>query len=221
MNGLYTSFSQRDPRWADIPLGASRVKIADYGCLITAASSMLVDFGIDTDPGRLNRWLSRNNGYVDSNLFVFGSLNALVGASLVNVIDCATTPAPIDAIRSTLDQGGAVLALVDFVPGGSVNQHWVRVWAISDDDAFIMDPWLPPGFEDYWLMPRYALAGWSGPERAFFRFALYDRATILPAPSTKSSMRAYTTTDGEVFRQADEHQRRLCSLKRRWWWQNG
>ena len=52
-----TSFSQRDTRWQAELLGTGPITIGRAGCLITAMASILVDFGVPTDPHRLNLWL--------------------------------------------------------------------------------------------------------------------------------------------------------------------
>lgn len=169
---VYTSFSQRDPRWESVRLGLSYQTMGAYGCLVTSIASMLADFGVDTDPGRLNRWLARNGGFVNGNLMVFGALEKF-GVSLLDLVDCSTRPAPMDRIRQAMLSGEGVVAMVDFNPGGTVNQHWVRSLRITDDDALIMDPWAPPGYEVYWLMARYAQPAWNDPSRALFRVAIY------------------------------------------------
>jgi hypothetical protein len=189
-----TVFSQRDPRWADVRLGHSYTTLGGYGCLVCAVASALVDFGLDTDPARLNRWLARNGGFTGGNLFVFGAVEGL-GMALERLVDCARRPAPVGELAEALEDGAAVVAKVDFHPGGGVNEHWVRVLRFTADDALIVDPWLPPGAGLTWLMPRYAPPGWEGPARAIFRAAVYvATGTSSPAP------RSVTT----------EHQGRVC-----------
>jgi hypothetical protein len=168
-------FSQRDPRWADVKLGTSGATIGGMGCLDTSAASILDGFGVQTDPGRLNRWLARNDGFIQGSLFVFAAIEAL-GVQLEAVIDCSRQPAPMDLVAQALDLGQGVVALVDFRPGGSVNQHWVRILAYDaeEEDCRIVDPWMPPGYELYWLMARYAVPAWDDPARAIFRLAMYS-----------------------------------------------
>lgn len=125
----------------------------------------------DMDPGRLNRHLCRSGGYVSGNLMSFGALEAF-GLSGV-VVDCYDRPAPIDRVEAVLAARGGVLALVDFVPGGSVNQHWVRVLRLVDGDAWLCDPWLPAGTGGYWMMPKYAHHTWADVGRSIFRLAMY------------------------------------------------
>lgn len=180
-------FSQRDPRWADVRLGVGQEHIGASGCLMTCVASLLVDVvGLDTDPGRLNRWLARNKGYNDGNLFVFSSVASL-GLQLEDVIPCPG-PAPMDKIKATLAVGGGVIVKVDFDPGGAIQQHWVRVLDVLADDCKIMDPWLPPGSEIYWLMPRYATPTWPNPATAILHVALYRRGTVPTAEATQQRL---------------------------------
>jgi len=165
-------FSQRDPRWADIPIGTSRTTIAKAGCAVTATASALAALGVDTDPGRLNRYLATHEGFAKGNLLRFNSFGPL-GVSCADVIDCAARPAPVDRLQQAIDDGQPVITLVDFDPGGTVNQHWVRLLSIDDDEARIMDPWNPPAYELYWLMARYARPTWLTPARAIFRAVIY------------------------------------------------
>jgi len=181
-----TAFSQRDPRWADIRLGLSgQETIGLAGCLMTCVASLVRDIaGLDTDPGRLNRWLARNGGYLDGNLFVFASV-AKLGLKLKDVVPCMQTAAPVGRITETLAAGGGVLVKVDFDPGGAIQQHWVRVLELKADDAVVMDPWLPPGNEVYWLMPRYAIPAWPDPATAILHIALYERGNTPEADATQ------------------------------------
>src|SRR3972149_5513680 len=161
-----TLFSQRDPRWADIHLGTGQETIGQAGCLMTCVASLLVDVcGVETDPGRLNRWLACNGGYRDANLFIFSSV-APLGLKLTDVIPCLSDPAPMERMVATLVGGGGVIVKGDFAPGGAIQQHWVRLLDVGAEDCRIADPWLPPGSVEYWLMPRYSIPEWPNPERA-------------------------------------------------------
>lgn len=184
---MATSFSQLKEKWAPIPLGLyGGHTIGSAGCLLTCGASILRDCGIDTDPGRLNRWLCQNGGYIKGNLIVFSAFGELAGLQ-AHVVDCEKAPAPVSTIQSVLDSGGFVIAKVDFTPGGTIQQHWVRVREIDDEDAKIMDPWLEDD-QEYWMMPRYGLPGWPGPWRAIFRVAMYSSDQALaPANNMRQS----------------------------------
>ncbi len=132
------------------------------------------------DPPRLNRWLARNRGYVaprsatkERNLFVFDSLGPL-GVKLVDYVDARSKPAPLDQLEEALGVEDQCVALhVDFTPGGTNQQHWVRAVSWHDHDIQLMDPWITGPSQEAYLMTRYALPSWDGPERAIFRIAIY------------------------------------------------
>ncbi|MDX2226511.1 MAG: C39 family peptidase [Verrucomicrobiae bacterium] len=58
-------FFQDDPRWAQHPIGHSGSTLGPEGCAVASAAMALAAMGIDTDPGRLNAFLSTNSGYTD------------------------------------------------------------------------------------------------------------------------------------------------------------
>jgi hypothetical protein len=174
---IVTVFSQRDPRWANEALGTGGGQtIGQSGCLITALASGLVDLGVSTmNPRDLNDWLCQHGGFASGNLLIWSAV-APLGVRLRDFVLCAATPAPIADIRAALASGCIVLAQVDAVPGGTVQQHWVRVLAVDDDgkDARVMDSWQPVRQELSQLSAHYELAGWDV-ARALFAVAIYER----------------------------------------------
>ena len=166
-----TSFSQRDLRWSTQQLGTCDLTIGRAGCLISSVAAMLVDFGCPTDPGRLNAWLKDHRGYVRGCHFVYDSVRGL-GANLSAIIRCPTTPAPMDKLRAALDADCGVIAKIDAIPGGKVDQHWVQLLTVIDDDCTVMDPWQPPGREVISLIDHYGLPGWDA-ARAILQAVIY------------------------------------------------
>jgi len=57
------SFAQGDPRWAADPLGTTQASLHAEGCAVSSAAMVLASYGIDTDPGRLNRFLTQHEGF--------------------------------------------------------------------------------------------------------------------------------------------------------------
>lgn len=55
-------FLQGDPRWGGDHLGATEDSFASVGCAVTSAAMVLAGYGVDTDPGRLNRFLTKLDG---------------------------------------------------------------------------------------------------------------------------------------------------------------
>ena len=169
MEGI-TLFSQRDPRWADKPLGTGTLTIGQAGCLLSCAAGVLATVGVGTDPGRLNDWLTRNGGYVDDNLFLFQSIEAF-GVDLIDLRFCPYTPAPVGELRAAIERGQHVVLEVDAQPGGAIQPHWVRLLAPTT----LGDPWQLPGHEETGLA-AYLAPGWDL-ARAILAYAVYAPAT--------------------------------------------
>jgi len=135
--------------------------------------------------------VARHHGFVDSNLLVFNAVSAL-GVRVAHYGVYRNVAAPLDEIQALLRDGAAVLAEVDFRPGGSVQMHWVRLFSVDEDDGWVMDPWLPEENNPVSLMMRYALPQWDSPARALFRVVAYqpvpkdDVALSFTAPTFKA-----------------------------------
>ena len=166
-----TLFSQRDPRWGKDRLGISSLTLEQAGCLVSAMASVLCDLEVATDPGQLNAWLTKTQGYVGGNRFMFNAV-ADLGISCLKVVFCPYTPAPITTLLELFQEVDTygIVAQVDFRPGGPVTQHWVRLLSLEQ----VMDPWQLPGQE---LQPlaRYLAAGWNA-ARGIFAVAWYVRS---------------------------------------------
>jgi hypothetical protein len=60
-----TNFSQRDPKWANKRLGFSTLTIGNYGCTLTALSSLVSYVYQETyTPDRVNDMLKKAGGFV-------------------------------------------------------------------------------------------------------------------------------------------------------------
>ncbi|MGC9521505.1 MAG: hypothetical protein ACP5HG_06440 [Anaerolineae bacterium] len=183
--GSYTMYSQRDDRWQRVMLGESSTTIGANGCLLCAVASGLTDKGVTIqglppDPPRLNRWLARNRGFAaprgqtrERNLFVFDAMRPL-GVKMAEYVDARTSPAPIDQLEEALAEEDQFVVLhVDFRPGGSAQQHWVRAVSWHGEDVKVMDPWIQGPSQETYLMTRYALPSWEDPSRAIYRMVVY------------------------------------------------
>jgi hypothetical protein len=57
------SFRQGDPRWREDFLGPTDGTLGAEGCAVSSAAMVLSYYGVDTDPQRLNTFLSEREGY--------------------------------------------------------------------------------------------------------------------------------------------------------------
>ncbi len=158
---MTTAYSQRDTEWSTEPLGHQETPtLSQAGCLVTAIASVVTDL---TDqpmaPGYLNDWLRKNKGFSNGNLFVFSSITSL-GLQLVKMIQSASQPAPIAELAELLAGGAALVVLVDSTPGDNLNNHWVRLLAVDEENGEIMDPWQMPG-KELVSLSKYFAPDWT------------------------------------------------------------
>lgn len=57
-------FRQSDARWGRDKLGDTPASLAEEGCAVASAAMVFASYGMDIDPGRLNKLLTEGNGYV-------------------------------------------------------------------------------------------------------------------------------------------------------------
>jgi len=58
-------FTQDDPRWTFELLGPTFDTLGQTGCAVTSAAMVLSAYGVDTDPDRLNQYLTTHGGYTE------------------------------------------------------------------------------------------------------------------------------------------------------------
>ena len=128
--------SQQDPAWGAAPLGTSATDtIASSGCAITSVTMMLRYYGMNTDPGALNSWLTANGGYAFDDALVWDSITAYTGG---RVAFSQWTGADLGLIQSQLDAGRPVVAEVQL----NGNQHFVLITGYTANAGLqINDPW--------------------------------------------------------------------------------
>jgi hypothetical protein len=59
-------FTQDDPRWTFELLGPTFDTLGQAGCAVTSAAMVLSAYGVDTDPERLNQYLTTHGGYTEN-----------------------------------------------------------------------------------------------------------------------------------------------------------
>ena len=59
-------FTQDDPRWTLELLGPTFDTMGQTGCAVTSAAMVLSAYGVNTDPDRLNLYLTTHGGYTDN-----------------------------------------------------------------------------------------------------------------------------------------------------------
>jgi len=127
---------QQDAAWAAAPLGTSATEsIGSAGCAITAVTMMLRYYGMDTDPGAFNAWVTANGGYAYDDQLIWDAVNFYTTG---RVTFSGWIGPDLGAIQAELDAGRPVVAEVRL--GG--NQHFVLLTGYTTEGGILInDPW--------------------------------------------------------------------------------
>ncbi len=127
---------QQDAAWAAAPLGTSLTEsIGSAGCAITAVTMMLRYYGMDTDPGAFNAWVTANGGYAYDDQLIWDAVNFYTNG---RVTFSGWIGPDLGAIQAELDAGRPVVAEVRL--GG--NQHFVLLTGYTTEGGILInDPW--------------------------------------------------------------------------------
>jgi hypothetical protein len=127
-------FRQADPAWHNDQLGNSTDTIGRTGCAITAAAMVFKSYGIDTDPHRLNAYLTGHNGYVGNGYVVWERIADLSHGAIRKAYEDAPSYWQID--RQLLKGNPVIVRL--HLPGGTT--HFVVIAGKRGFDYLIVDP---------------------------------------------------------------------------------
>ena len=127
---------QQDTAWAGAPLGTSVTEsIGSAGCAITAVTMMLRYYGLNTDPGAFNAWLTSNGGYAYDDQLIWDAVTSYTDG---RVAFSGWLGPDLGAIIAELDAGRPVVAEVRL----GVNQHFVLLTGYATEGGIQMnDPW--------------------------------------------------------------------------------
>jgi hypothetical protein len=127
---------QQEAAWGGAPLGTSVMdSVASAGCAITSVTMMLRYYGMNTDPGAFNAWLTANGGYAYDDQLIWDAVTRYSGG---RVGFSGWLGADLGAIQAELDAGRPVVAEVRL--GG--NQHFVLLTGYTTEGGILInDPW--------------------------------------------------------------------------------
>jgi hypothetical protein len=127
---------QQDGAWAGAPLGNSATDtIGSAGCAITSVTMMLRYYGMNTDPGAFNAWLTANGGYAFDDQLIWDAVTTYSGG---RVTFSGWIGPDLGVIESELDAGRPVVAEVRL----NGNQHFVLLTGYSAEGGLVIDdPW--------------------------------------------------------------------------------
>ena len=128
------AFRQADPKWHHDPLGDTTDTLGQAGCALTSAAMVLKWYGVDTDPKRLNAYLTDHHGYVGSGYIIWEKAANLDSFGLKKAYEDLPSYWRIDR---QLMKGNPVIVRIHF-PGGGM--HFVVIAGKRGFDYLIMDP---------------------------------------------------------------------------------
>lgn len=128
------AFRQGDPRWHADPLGQTTDTLGQTGCAVTSAAMVLKSYGVDTDPGRLNAYLTAHQGYVGNGYIVWEKAAELGQGGIEKAYEDLPSYWRIDR---QLMKGNPVIVRIHF-PGGGM--HFVVIAGKRGFDYLILDP---------------------------------------------------------------------------------
>jgi hypothetical protein len=135
-------YSQRDPRWKDIPMGFGTSTIGDVGCYLTSLTSGLSELGYNFDPQTLNQllrdvhaWVGPYQNYIDAYNITKYLPDIFVSYKQVSPWN------DVPPTKELLMPGLIVVCKVNAAAIGGTGTHFVLLTGIQNGVAVIWDPW--------------------------------------------------------------------------------
>ncbi len=132
------AFAQDDPRWSTVLLGPSTDTLGDEGCAVTSAAMIAAFYGINTDPQRLNAFLTKTGGFTDDGLIHWSHVPCIAPDHFELVYEGVPSYRLID---SNLLAGNPVIVMIP-LPNGAY--HFVVIMGKEGRTYLIRDPAASP-----------------------------------------------------------------------------
>ena len=136
-------FQQNDARWSFDLLGNSIDTLGQSGCAVTSTAMILSAYGVDTDPQRLNQYLTTHGGYVGDGWLVWEKAADLGLGQVKKAYEDDPSYALLD---QNLLKGNPVIIRLTLRNG---TKHFVVVVGKQGWDYLIRDPARPPAYGVY------------------------------------------------------------------------
>ena len=129
------SFRQSDPRWGSDPLGPSPTDtLSSAGCAVASCAMILASYGVDTDPQRLNAFLTGHNGFTPEAWLKWEVAAELSPDKVRFVYEDEPSYQLID---ENLERGNPVIIRIRYASGMT---HFVVICGKNGYDYLITDP---------------------------------------------------------------------------------
>lgn len=131
-------FFQGDPRWAQDALGATEGTMGGEGCAVSSAAMALAGYGVDVDPGRLNKFLTAlPGGYTPQGWIYWEKAAEFDPAFTARLLPHYEDKPSYFLIDWNLLQGNPVIARLRY-PNGVT--HFVVICGKDGRDYLVRDP---------------------------------------------------------------------------------
>lgn len=127
-------FRQGDERWREDLLGPTEGTLGAEGCAVASAAMVMGFYGMETDPGRLNAFLTEHAGYTEQGWIYWEKAAELVPGVARHVYEDAPSYRLID---ENLLKGNPVIVRLRY-PSGIT--HFVVIVGKRGFDYLIRDP---------------------------------------------------------------------------------
>ncbi len=127
-------FRQADERWGRDKLGNTPASLAAEGCAVASAAMVLASYGVDTDPGRLNKLATEGGGYVGNGWLDWDKAAELTGNVARKVYEADPSFRLID---ENLRRRNPVIVRIRFESGIT---HFVVIAGKEGYDYLVRDP---------------------------------------------------------------------------------
>ena len=125
--------AQGDARWENEMLGATTDTLHAAGCAVSSAAMVLACYGVDVDPGRLNQFLQKHDGYTPEGWLYWEKAAEFVPGVAEKAYEDEPSHARIDW---NLLHGNPVIVRIQL----PANKHFVVIAGKSGWDYLIRDP---------------------------------------------------------------------------------
>lgn len=133
-------FSQRDGRWSSDKLGVQGPSIYSSGCALTSATMAMTYYGVDTDPGRLNRLIDEI-GYTEDYLLKWQVVAKQCSTEQKDIEFVALLDGDWQDLKQRLDEeltkGHPVIA---WVKSSKVQTHFIVFRGRTENAYHFFDP---------------------------------------------------------------------------------
>lgn len=144
-------YNQGDPRWGSKMMKPSGLRMADFGCMVTAFASGIKNYAISDDPGQVcDKFVSagvfdQNGNFIQQNVsrvyqHLFHKERIYTTMEPNPAVQKMSIDVALARVRKYLDRGQPVLLNVDLVGQDKNADHWVLAYDYTSSDFSINDP---------------------------------------------------------------------------------